>query len=136
MYYISSFLTWSFEIHWRNSKAIFGHIHLSSLDLKYNPVITWSEQSKNCWKRRKKDLFITEACVLATGRLPSWPVWFNDKLSFVIAISLFFLHWVIKFLICTLEKKKGNIYLNIVRFIFVKYFQTFRKGTVQNVNIY
>lgn len=68
---------------------LFGHIHLSSLGLKDNPMIAWSELSQSCWKRRKKDLSITEACVLATGRLPSWTVWFNDKSCFVIAISVF-----------------------------------------------
>lgn len=137
-------MVWSFEIHIRHLKQyglngfIFGHTHLSSLSLKDNPVVTWSELSKNHWKRRKKCLFITESCVLVRGRLPSWTVWFNGKSCFVTAINLFyfFFYTVIKILMCTFEKPKDNIYLNIVRFIFVKYFQIFRKGTVPNVNIY
>lgn len=56
-----------------------------------------------------------------------------------IVISLLFDTELLKSSYVHLKKKikdNGDTYLNVVGFIFVKYFRNFRKGKVQNVNIF
>lgn len=140
-------MTWSFETHWENSKAwmawyldTYSTIRFSSLGLKDNPVITESELSKNCQRRRKKGIFslLKPVCLQQGGLkvgLCGWETSYALLLLLLLAYFLTLSYYTLNVYIWERIKDNGYIYLNVVGFIFVKYFWNFRKGTVQNVNI-